>query len=104
MTAKRRSTPRVSPQRPPSAEVRNLLLAALPPADRDRIVSTLDIVQLKLRELLRKTDERIGYVYFPGGGFCSVVTVLQDGSMVEVATIGREGAVGVTAVYDGTPS
>jgi hypothetical protein len=40
-------------------------------------------------------------VYFPGGGFCSVLTVLEDGTMVEVATIGREGVVGVAAVFDG---
>jgi CRP-like cAMP-binding protein len=32
-----------------------------------------------------------------------MLTVLEDGSMVEVATIGREGIVGVTAVLDGTP-
>src|SRR6185295_7149780 len=38
-----------------------------------------------------------------GGGFCSIVTVLEDGRMVEVATVGREGMVGVTAVLDGTP-
>ncbi len=104
MTAKRRSTPRVSKQRPPPAAVQNLLLASLPKADRDRVFSTLDIVPLKLKELLHKPDERIDHVYFPGGGFCSVVTVLEDGSMVEVATIGREGAVGVTAVFDGTPA
>lgn len=104
MTAKRRSTPRVSTQRPPPTAVQNLLLAALPKADRDRVVPTLDIVPLKLKDLLHKPADRIEHVYFPGGGFCSIVTVLQDGSMVEVATIGREGAVGVTAVLDGTPS
>ena len=38
-----------------------------------------------------------------GGGFCSVVTVVKDGGMVEVATIGREGMVGITAVLDGNP-
>ena len=32
-----------------------------------------------------------------------MVTVLKDGGMVEVATIGREGMVGVTAVLDGNP-
>jgi CRP-like cAMP-binding protein len=40
-------------------------------------------------------------VYFPGGGFISVVTVLKDGSMVEVATIGREGMLGTTAAVSG---
>jgi CRP-like cAMP-binding protein len=34
-------------------------------------------------------------VYFPGDGFCSELTVLGDGRMVEVATIGREGVVGL---------
>jgi CRP-like cAMP-binding protein len=32
-----------------------------------------------------------------------MLTVLHDGGMVEVATIGREGMVGVTAVLDGSP-
>jgi CRP-like cAMP-binding protein len=52
---------------------------------------------------LHKPGEHVEYVYFPGGGFCSIVTVLQDGSMVEVATVGREGMVGVTAALDGSP-
>jgi CRP-like cAMP-binding protein len=104
MTAKRRPAPRVSKQRPPPAAIQNLLLGSLPKADRDRVASILDIVPLKLREVLHKPAERIDHVYFPGGGFCSVVTVLEDGSMVEVATIGREGAVGITAVLDGTPA
>jgi CRP-like cAMP-binding protein len=87
--------------RPPTAEVQNLLLAALPKADRERIVSTLDIVPLKLKDLLHKAGEPIQHVYFPGGGFCSMVTVLEDGGMVEVATVGREGMLGVTALLDG---
>jgi CRP-like cAMP-binding protein len=87
--------------RPPPAEVQNLLLAALPKADRERIVSTLDIVPLKLKDLLHKAGEPIQHVYFPGGGFCSMVTVLEDGGMVEVATVGREGMLGVTALLDG---
>ena len=51
--------------------------------------------------MLYKPGEPIRHVYFPGGGFCSVLAVLEDGSMVEVATIGREGMVGVSAVVDG---
>src|SRR3989441_2262399 len=87
--------------RPPLAEVQNLLLAALPKVDRERLVPTLEIVPLKLKDLLHKAGEPIQYVYFPGGGFCSMVTVLEDGGMVEVATVGREGMVGVTALLDG---
>jgi CRP-like cAMP-binding protein len=90
---------------PPSAHNRppadqNLLLATLPRTDLNRITPALQIVPLKLKNILHKPGERIRDVYFPGGGFCSMVTVLKDGSMVEVATIGREGAVGVAAVLD----
>jgi CRP-like cAMP-binding protein len=108
--AKRRpaSTPAKRP--PPSApiapappSVSNRLLAALPAADRDRLLPTLDIIPLKLKDLMHKAGERLHYVYFPGGGFLSIVTVLQDGRMVEVATVGREGAVGVTTMLENTP-
>jgi CRP-like cAMP-binding protein len=32
-----------------------------------------------------------------------MLTVLEDGAMVEIATIGREGMVGVSAILDGSP-
>src|SRR5688572_2244419 len=99
MLAKRRSSYVPSSNRPPPslAGVQNLLLAALPKAERERLAPVLEIVPLRLKELLHKRGEPIQHVYFPGGGFCSIVTVLEDGSMVEVATIGREGMVGVSA-------
>ena len=77
--------------------IENLLLAALPPDDLRRVLSQLEVVPLKTKELLHKPGERITHVYFPGGGFCSIVTVLEDGSMVEAAAIGREGLVGLAA-------
>jgi len=87
--------------RPPPT---NHLLAALPSADYQRLAPALDVIPLKLKEFLHKPGEPITHVYFPGGGFVSVVTVLEDGSMVEVATIGREGMLGVSAVLNGDPS
>jgi CRP-like cAMP-binding protein len=54
-------------------------------------------VPLKFKQSLHKHGERINTVYFPGGGVCSVTSVMNDGRMVEVATIGREGMVGITA-------
>jgi CRP-like cAMP-binding protein len=83
--------------------VENMLLATLPAADLDRILATTDTIPLTLKELLHKPGQPIRDVYFPGGGFCSIVTVLEDGSMVEVATVGREGVVGSGAVSDSIP-
>src|SRR5437867_1123553 len=111
MLAKRGSTTRPSTNRPPPSRNRpaptdpqNLLLAALPLEDYARLAPALEIFPLTLKEILHKPGEPLQHVYFPGGGgFCSVLTVLQDGGMVEVATIGREGMVGVSAVLDGGP-
>jgi len=89
--------------RPPPLPKRNLLLAALPAEDYTRIAQSLETVPLKLKTVIHGTGDPIEHVYFPGGGFCSMLTVLKDGGMVEVATIGREGMVGVTAVLDGNP-
>jgi CRP-like cAMP-binding protein len=104
---KRPSTVLASARRPPpSAPIANALLAALPPDEYARIAPSLELVSLKLKEFVYRPGESIQYVYFPGGGFFSILTALQDGSMVEVATIGREGMVGVSAAWDGgaTPS
>jgi CRP-like cAMP-binding protein len=87
--------------RPPPA---NQLLAALPPDVLARIAPALDVVPLKLKEFLQKAHEPIRHVYFPGGGFISLVTVLKDGGMVEVATLGREGMLGVSAAVNGDPA
>jgi len=94
--------------RPPSAEPSernpNRLLAALPVDEYARVQRALETVTTRLKQILHKPGEPVGHVYFPGAGFCSVLTVLEDGRMVEVATIGREGAVGMSAILDGAPS
>ena len=109
MMAKRRSITRPSANRPPPTRNRppptdpqNHLLASLPLEDYERLAPSLEVVSLRLKDILHKPGEPLQHVYFPGdGGFCSILTVLRDGGMVEVATIGREGMVGVSAVLDG---
>src|SRR5205814_4929367 len=98
MTPKRRLP---SSNRPPPA---NNLLAALPADDYERLAPTLGVIPLKLKRFLHKPGEAVDHVYFPGGGFASVVTVLKDGAMVEVATIGREGMLGMSAALNREPS
>jgi CRP-like cAMP-binding protein len=80
---------------PSPGESGNLLLEALPADDYARIVPNLAVVPLRLKQILHQPGNAIRHVYFPAGGFCSELTVLADGRMVEVATIGREGVVGV---------
>jgi CRP-like cAMP-binding protein len=100
MMVKRRALP--SSNRRPPTDNPNRLLAALPADDYQRILPALEIVPLTLKHILHKPGDHIRDVYFPGGGFCSMLTVLEDGNMVEVATVGREGMIGVSAVFDGS--
>jgi CRP-like cAMP-binding protein len=83
----------------------NRLLAALPADEYRRLLPHLKTVSLKFKQTLQKADEDVHTIYFPGGGVCSVVTVMEDGRMVEVATVGNEGLIGITAFFgDERPS
>jgi CRP-like cAMP-binding protein len=79
------------------ASSRNLLLASLPPEDYAAIRPLLEIVALEPHRVLHNPGETSKYVYFPRSGFVSVAVLLKDGSMVEVAPIGREGLAGIPA-------
>jgi CRP-like cAMP-binding protein len=92
MAAKRRPT-----GSPGQFPIGNRLLASLPPDEYRRLVPHLEAHPMVLKTVLYKPGEVVDAVYFPGGGFVSVVTVLANGDMVEVATIGSEGMVGGSA-------
>jgi CRP-like cAMP-binding protein len=79
----------------------NALLAALDPEDFARFKSDVDVLALPVKRFLHRPGDVIDYVYFPVTGFCSELTVLESGEMVEIATIGSEGMVGVFAAGDG---
>jgi len=94
--AKRPARP--SSAKPSSAtEIPNRLLAALPREEYERLVQHLSLVPIKVKQVLHKNGEAIKDVYFPTSGVCSITTVMADGSMVEVTTIGNEGMVGIHA-------
>jgi CRP-like cAMP-binding protein len=92
---------RTTPIRPPPADVRpkNKLLACLPRADFARIRPHLRTVPISVKQILHPRNEVIREVFFPNGGVASVTTVMRDGAMVEIATIGDEGMVGMNAFF-----
>jgi CRP-like cAMP-binding protein len=94
---KRKPSASRSPSEAPSPAAANDLLAALPPDVLQRLSPALELVSLALKEILHRPGDPIEYVYFPGAGFVSELTVLESGDMVEVATVGREGMVGIFA-------
>jgi hypothetical protein len=68
----------------------NRLLAALPPKDYKRLAGVMEDVSLELKQDLFRQDKPITHVYFPYNGVCSLVTMMRDGSVVEIATATKE--------------
>jgi len=78
---------------------RNRLLLALPSRDLKRVMSELEQIRCERAEVLMDADSSLNHVFFPDSGVVSVVAVYSDGSVIEMATIGREGCTGVQAVF-----
>jgi len=79
----------------------NRILDALPDDASKRLEGALSPVNLRLATVLWEPGQRVEAVYFPVEGVISLVTPLEGGGSVEVATIGNEGIVGVPTVLGG---
>lgn len=78
----------------------NHLLDALEKASRDRINPHLERVEMKLNAVVCDPGAALRHAYFPAGCVLSLLTLLEDGSAIETANIGREGAYGLfSAMY-----
>lgn len=75
----------------------NRLLGALDPASRKRIEVHLEPIELKLGTVVCEAGGLLKHAYFPQGNVLSLLTVLENGSAIETANIGREGAFGLFA-------
>lgn len=78
---------------------RNRLLLALPPRDLKQLMPKLEHIPIQREQVLIDADSALDHVYFPDNGVVSVLAVYADGSMIEMATIGREGYTGVQAAF-----
>src|SRR5450631_1089224 len=81
----------------PGNEARNRLLAAMGATSLARIVPHLEPVVLKLGDVVCDAGGFLKHAYFPQGAVLSLLTVLENGSAIETANIGREGAFGLFA-------
>jgi CRP-like cAMP-binding protein len=75
--------------------IKNLILAALPRGEYDRLSSDMEFVTLPLGARLYRSGVVIEHVYFPADALVSVTTRMRGGASVEAGLIGRDGVVGV---------
>lgn len=77
--------------------MQNRLLGSLPADDFALLAPHLVAADLERGRLLYDPGDRIDAVYFPHDGVISLMTLMENGSAIESATIGREGALGLQA-------
>lgn len=82
------------------------LLAALPDPEWERWRPQLDLVELKLGEVVYESGCRLSHVVFPTTAIVSLLYVMEDGASAEIAVVGHEGLVGISLLLGGetTPS
>lgn len=77
----------------------NLILQGIPRQEFERLSDALELVRLKLHQVMHEAGEVIRSVYFLDSGMGSVLTVQPDGKSVEVGLIGKEGFVGIPVIF-----
>ena len=75
----------------------NRLFSVLPADVVERLQPHVEDIDLVLRQSLYTANEPITHVYFPYTAVCSLVLTLDDDTLVEIATVGKEGMVGLAA-------
>jgi CRP-like cAMP-binding protein len=74
---------------------RNRVLDRLPRKELSRIKKALTELEVATRDEIYEPNKPFEHAYFPETAVASVVNVLEDGTEIEVATIGYEGMVGL---------
>ncbi len=82
----------------------NHLLAALQPAELERLAPHLQIVALRLGEVLCESGDPIRHLHFPTTAIISLQYALADGGSSEVAGLGNEGVLGLPLFMGGERS
>lgn len=86
--------------------IQNHLIAALPVAEREQLATQLELVQLRLGDMLYEPGSQLQHAYFPTTSIVSLHYVMASGASAEAAGVGNEGMVGVSLFMGGntTPS
>jgi CRP-like cAMP-binding protein len=79
----------------PLPHAENHLFDLLPGPDAQRLRARATLVNLTLSEVLCEPGQATAHVYFPVGGFVSLVAHLAEHPGLEVGMIGREGMLGL---------
>jgi CRP-like cAMP-binding protein len=78
-----------------SESAANQVLASIPPKNAKRLRSQLELVTLKLGQILYEPGKPIRHIYFPLNSLISLLTAVDKGRTLEVGMVGNEGMAGM---------
>jgi len=76
----------------------NQILLRLPQNEREMVFPKLELVRLKVHQVLHEVGDTLKSAYFCNTGMISILTVFPDGKSVEVGLVGKEGFAGIPLV------
>jgi CRP-like cAMP-binding protein len=85
----------------PNQTNKNHLLACLPEAEQERLSPHLELVRMKLGQVVYETGVIMEYAYLPIDCIISLLYVMSDGDSSETAMVGNEGIVGISLFMGG---
>ena len=85
----------------PHSPNQNRLLAALPTPEFERLLPQLELVSMRLGDLLCESGDELQHAYFPTSAIVSLHYVMEGGASVEVAGVGNEGMLGISLFMGG---
>src|SRR5262245_60030935 len=76
----------------------NRLLDRLPEEEYRRLLPSWETFSLPLGHEVCRQNGPLSHVYFPTSGMCSLVSVTEEGKVVETATVGNDGMIGIPVI------
>ena len=91
-----------SPKPPPidgdGNHIHNQILLTLSQEDRAKVFPALELMRLRVHQVLHEPGDTLKSAYFCNTGLISILSVFPDGKCVEVGLVGKEGFVGLPLV------
>src|SRR4051812_21392568 len=79
-----------------NGDVKNLIIAALPAADYERLRPHLELIHLAAGSTVYEPNERLSHAYFPTTCVIALIAVMEDGTSAQLALTGYEGLIGTS--------
>jgi CRP-like cAMP-binding protein len=78
---------------------RNVILNLIPKSEFPILSQHLEYSPLTHKKIIYQPNDSVEAIYFVETGVISILSVLQEGGSIEIATVGNEGVVGISSFF-----